>query len=29
MDSIITYDEVAEFLKNPPSLSPRPGFANM
>ena len=29
MDSLITYDEAAEFLKNPPSLSPRPGFANM
>jgi hypothetical protein len=28
MDSLITYDEAAEFLKNPPSLSP-PGFANM
>ena len=29
MDSLITYDEAAEFLKNPPSLSPRPGFTNM
>jgi hypothetical protein len=29
MDSLITYNEAAEFLKNPPSLSPRPGFANM
>ena len=29
MDSLITYNEAAEFLKYPTSLSPRPGFANM
>ncbi len=29
MDSLITYDEVAEFLKNPPLLSPRPDFSKM
>ena len=29
MDSLITYDEAAEFLKNPPSLSPRPDFSKM
>ena len=29
MDSLITYDEAAEFLKNPPSLSPRPDFTKM
>ena len=27
MDSLITFDEAAEFLKNPPSLSPRPDFS--
>ena len=26
MDSLITLDEAAGFLKNPPSLSPRPDF---
>ena len=29
MDSLITYDEAAEFLKNPPSLSPRLDFTKM
>ena len=29
MDSLITYVEVAEFLKNPPLLSPRPDFSKM
>ena len=29
MDSLITYDEEAEFLKNPPSLSPLPDFTKM
>ncbi len=29
MDAIIDYDEVAGFLKNPPSLEPRPNFPNM
>ncbi len=29
MDSLITYDEVAEFLKNPPLLSPRPDFSKL
>ncbi len=29
MNSLITYDEAAEFLKNPPSLSPRPDFTKM
>ena len=29
MDSLITYNEAAEFLKNPPSLSPRPDFSKM
>ncbi len=29
MDSLITYDEAAEFLKNPPLLSPRPDFSKM
>jgi hypothetical protein len=27
MDAIINYDELAGFLKNPPSLEPRPDFA--
>ena len=27
MDSLITFDKAAEFLKNPPSLSPRPDFS--
>jgi hypothetical protein len=26
MDAIITFKEVTEFLKNPPSLAPRPDF---
>jgi len=29
MDSLITYDEAAEFLKNQPLLSPRPDFAKL
>ena len=29
MDSLITFDEGAEFLKNPPSLSPRPDFSKL
>ena len=29
MDSLITYDEAVEFLKNPPSLSPCPNFSKM
>ncbi len=29
MDSLITYDEAADFLKNPPSLLPRPDFSKM
>ncbi len=29
MDSLITYNEAAEFLKNPPSLAPRPDFTKM
>ena len=29
MDTIITYDEAAGFLKNPPSLEPRPNFPNI
>ncbi len=29
MDSLITFDEAAEFLKNPPSLSPRPDFLKL
>ena len=29
MDSLITFDEAAEFLKNPPSLSPRPNFSKL
>ena len=29
MDSLITFDEAAEFLKNPPSLSPRPDFSKL
>ena len=28
MDSLITYDEAAEFLKNLPLLLPRPDFSN-
>jgi hypothetical protein len=26
MDTVITFEEVTEFLKNPPSLAPRPDF---
>ena len=29
MDSLITLDEAAEYLKNPPSLSPRPNFSKL
>jgi hypothetical protein len=29
MDSLITYKEVAEFLKNPPTMLPRPDFAKL
>jgi len=29
MDSLITFDEAAEFLKNPPSLSPQPDFTKL
>ena len=29
MDSLITFDEAAGFLKNPPSLSPRPDFSKL
>jgi hypothetical protein len=29
MDSLITFDEAVEFLKNPPSLSPRPDFSKL
>jgi hypothetical protein len=29
MDSLITYDEAAEFLKNPPTMFPRPDFAKL
>jgi hypothetical protein len=29
MDVVIEYDEAAGFLKNPPSLEPRPNFANI
>jgi hypothetical protein len=29
MDQLITIEEVAEFLKNPPSVSPRPDFAKV
>ena len=29
MDSLITFDEAAEFLKNPLSLSPRPDFTKL
>jgi hypothetical protein len=29
MDSLITFDEAAEFLKNSPSLSPRPNFLKL
>ena len=29
MDSLITFNEAAEFLKNPPSLSPQPVFSKL
>ena len=29
MDTLISYDEVAEALASPPSLAPRPNFANL
>ncbi len=29
MDAIITLEEVTEFLKNPPSLAPRPDFTRL
>ena len=29
MDTIIDFEEVADFLKNPPSLEPRPDFAKI
>jgi hypothetical protein len=29
MDAVINYDEVAGFLKTPPSLKPRPEFTNI
>jgi hypothetical protein len=29
MDSLITYEEAAEFLKNPPTMLPRPDFAKL
>ena len=29
MDAIIDYDEIADFLKNPPSLEPRPDFTKI
>ena len=29
MNSLITFDEAAEFLKNPPSLSPQPDFLKL
>ncbi len=29
MDVVITFDEAAGFLKNPPSLEPRPNFPNI
>jgi hypothetical protein len=29
MDHLIEYEEVAEFLKNPPTLSPCPDFAKL
>jgi hypothetical protein len=29
MDAVINYDEAAGFLKNPPSLEPRPNFTNI
>ncbi len=29
MDTIITYDEVAALVANPPSIEPRPNFTNL
>jgi hypothetical protein len=29
MDTLITFAEVEGFLKNPPSLAPRPGFTRL
>ena len=29
MDAIIDFDEVTDFLKNPPSLEPRPDFTKI
>ena len=29
MDAIIDYDEIADFLRNPPSLEPRPDFTKI
>jgi hypothetical protein len=29
MDSLITYEEGAEFIKNPPIMLPRPDFAKL
>jgi hypothetical protein len=29
MDAVIDYDKAADFLKNPPSLEPRPNFTNI
>jgi hypothetical protein len=29
MDSLITFNKAAEFLNNPPSLSPRPDFKKL
>jgi hypothetical protein len=29
MDSLITYDEVAALIANPPSIAPRPNFTNL
>jgi hypothetical protein len=29
MDAVINYDKAAGFLKNPPSLEPRPNFKNI
>ncbi len=29
MDSLITYNEAAEFLKNPPTMVPRPNFSKL
>jgi hypothetical protein len=29
MDSLITYKEAVEFLKNPPTMLPQPDFAKL